>query len=373
MMAQTKIQKNNLIRTFTIGFIPLLIFIVADELFGTEIGLITAIAVGAAEFLYYYLRFRLVEKFVLLDTALIIALGGVSLAMHDDLLFKLKPALIQGILVVLLGIHAFSDSPVILRMSKRFLGDMKFSPEQEQMLRKMTRLLFFVVVAHTALIVYSAYYMSKEAWAFISGGLFYIIFGVILAGQFITAKLKQRKAVSIPVPDDGEEWFDLVNAEGKIVGRAPRSRVHGDPSLLHPVVHVHVFNKKGQLFLQKRSLSKDVQPGKWDTAVGGHIHSGETVEAALKRESEEELGIRSAAFIPLYRYVMRNDYESELVHTFRLDYNGPFLLNKEELAGGRFWNLKDIERKLGQGVFTPNFEQEFQMLAKYYASQAKNR
>jgi isopentenyldiphosphate isomerase len=203
--------------------------------------------------------------------------------------------------------------------------------------------------------------MSKEAWAFISGGLFYIIFGVILAGQFIYVRLKRKQVPKYTV-DAHEEWFDLVNEKGEITGKAPRSAVHGNPNLLHPVIHVHIFNKNGQLYLQKRSPNKDVQPGKWDTSVGGHINSGEDVISALKRESLEELGISVDNFQPLYRYVMRNEFESELVHTFKLIYDGPFKINREEIQFGRFWRPAEIEKNLGKGLFTPNFEQEFQML-----------
>jgi isopentenyldiphosphate isomerase len=212
--------------------------------------------------------------------------------------------------------------------------------------------------------------MSKEAWAFISGGLFYIIFGVIFVGQLVYARFIKRPASAFTAMP-GEEWFDLVTPEGKISGRAPRSAVHGNPQLLHPVVHLHVFNKNGELYLQKRARTKEVQPGKWDTAVGGHIASGEDVNSALRREAEEELGIKENNFQPLYRYVMRNDFESELVYTFRLVYNGPFRINRDEIEFGRFWSLKDIERNLGKNIFTPNFEQEFRMLQKILSRKSK--
>jgi isopentenyldiphosphate isomerase/intracellular septation protein A len=354
-------NRQTILKNFTIGFIPLLIFIIADELYGTKIGLISAISVGIAEFMYYYLRYKLVEKFILFDVILIIALGGVSLLLDNEIFFKLKPALIESILVILLGVHAFSEKPVLLMLGKRYLKNMEINQMQLNLMRQLSRILFILFLGHTLLIVYSAYFMSKEAWAFISGGLFYIIFGIILAGQFVYLKFFKNKKIKYEARE-GEEWFDLVDEKGKITGKAPRSAVHGNPDLLHPVVHVHIFNKNGQLYLQKRSKSKDVQPGKWDTAVGGHINSGEDVMSALKREAMEELGIKSDNFQPLYRYVMRNEFESELVHTFRLNYNGPFKINRDEIEFGRFWRMSEIEKNLGKGIFTPNFEQEFQML-----------
>ena len=80
--------------------------------------------------------------------------------------------------------------------------------------------------------------------------------------------------------DNREELFPVVDAAGRVVGRATRGECHGGSMLLHPVVHLHLFNSCGELYLQKRPAWKDIQPGRWDTAVGGHIDYGETVEEA---------------------------------------------------------------------------------------------
>ena len=159
-----------------------------------------------------------------------------------------------------------------------------------------------------------------------------------------------------------EEWFPLVNEMGETIGKATRKECHSGSKQLHPVIHLHIFNDTGELYLQKRSMTKDIQPGKWDTAVGGHIDYGETVEEALRREVREELGI--TAFPPQFitRYVFESTIEKELVNTFRTIYNGEIKPDTEELDGGRFWSLKEIKSKLGENMFTPNFEQEFKRL-----------
>ena len=90
--------------------------------------------------------------------------------------------------------------------------------------------------------------------------------------------------------DNKEEMFPIVDEQGNITGAATRGECHNGSKLLHPVVHLHVFNSKGELYLQKRPDWKDIQPGKWDTAVGGHIDLSENVETALKREVKRRTG-----------------------------------------------------------------------------------
>ncbi len=150
----------------------------------------------------------------------------------------------------------------------------------------------------------------------------------------------------------------MVDEEGRVVGKATRGECHGGSMLLHPVVHLHLFNSDGQLYLQKRPDWKDIQPGKWDTAVGGHVDYGEEVTDALRREVREELDV--TRFLPekLTHYVFESSRERELVNVYRTVYDGP-VTPSEETDGGRFWTIAEIKDSLGKGIFTPNFEQEF--------------
>lgn len=160
--------------------------------------------------------------------------------------------------------------------------------------------------------------------------------------------------------DNGSEMFPIVDEDGHIIGSASRSECHSGSKLLHPVVHLHVFDPEGRLYLQRRPDWKDIQPGRWDTAVGGHIDLGETPLEALSREASEEIGL--SAFMPemIARYVFESDREKELVHVWKTVTDSP-LTPSEELAGGRFWTMAEIEANLGKSVFTPNFENEFKI------------
>jgi isopentenyldiphosphate isomerase len=159
--------------------------------------------------------------------------------------------------------------------------------------------------------------------------------------------------------DNQQEIFPVVDEAGTVVGRATRGECHSGSKLLHPVVHLHVFNEQGDVYLQKRPEWKDIQPGKWDTAVGGHVDLGECVEEALHREVREELGITSFTPERITQYVFESNREKELVFVFKTTYDDP-ISPSDELDGGRFWTPAEIRENLGKGIFTPNFESELQ-------------
>jgi isopentenyldiphosphate isomerase len=158
--------------------------------------------------------------------------------------------------------------------------------------------------------------------------------------------------------DNNDEMLPLVDEQGNIIGAATRGECHDGTKRLHPVVHLHVYNGRGEVYLQKRPDWKTIQPGKWDTAVGGHIDLGENVELALKREAGEELGIMDFTPEQVAKYVFESEVERELIFVFKTVYDGE-IRPTDELDGGRFWPMAELVEGMGKGVFTPNFESEF--------------
>jgi len=348
----------NLFKKLLPGLLPIFVFILVDEFWSTEAGLVVAVVFGVGQLGYVFIREKRFDRFVFFDTALLVALGGISIALNDEIFFKLKPALINLIFCAVLGFSAFSSKNLLMIYTQRYMGDMKMPAGAEKAMQQTMKILFWMMLAYTLLIVYSAFYMSKEAWAFISGGLLYVLFGLFFAWQFISTKLKSKS------PHKDEEWVPLVDKQGKILGRATRKEVHSGPGNLHPVVHLHIINSKGEIYLQKRPFHKDTQPGKWDTAVAGHVDLGESIEQALVRETAEELNITGINPVQLVQHKWETDMESELVFSFTALYNANPVINKTELDDGRFWTIQEIRKTLGTGVFTPNFEYEFPILIK---------
>jgi isopentenyl-diphosphate delta-isomerase type 1 len=173
--------------------------------------------------------------------------------------------------------------------------------------------------------------------------------------------------VEIPYSNESEaEWFETVDENDVVIGRALRSECHGNPRLIHRTAHVVVFSQDGRLLLQKRAANKDIQPGKWDTAVGGHLAPGETYEQAARRETAEELGIpvHGLAFERIFDLRIRNPIESENVRVFKITCDGPFDPPVAEIDELRFWSTAELRAALGRGIFTPNLEVELKRLTK---------
>lgn len=163
------------------------------------------------------------------------------------------------------------------------------------------------------------------------------------------------------------EIFEIVNPSGEVLGTAPRVVAHGSPLLMHRVVHVIVIDEAGRILLQKRAMTKDVAPGRWDTSVGGHVDLGEAVIEAALREMHEELGFEcDPAF--LYSYTHSNAFETELVNTFSCVYSGLMTFNPEEIDEIRFWGLDEIKAELDGDNLSDNFKDEFKKYLAHIAA-----
>ena len=176
----------------------------------------------------------------------------------------------------------------------------------------------------------------------------------------------------IPAPTAGEpvnvrpgtEYFPVVEPNGLVVARAVRDYCHSGAKPLHPVVHLHIIDRYSRIYLQKRPLTKKIQPGKWDTAVGGHVSYGEHLLEALYRESYEELRFNEYNPIAIVSYEFESEIEKELVNVYAAVGNFELHPDPEELDGGKWWELEEIDANIGKGVFTPNFESEFKMIRR---------
>jgi isopentenyldiphosphate isomerase len=145
-----------------------------------------------------------------------------------------------------------------------------------------------------------------------------------------------------------EEIFDVVNDRDEVIGHAPRSEVHAR-GLLHRAVHVLVFDARGEVFLQKRSMRKDRQPGLWDSSTSGHLDRGEGYDACAIRELREEIGlVLPAPPRRLFKLDACKETDAEFVWVYRCESDGPFVLNAEEIEGGGWFAPAEVTRWMNE-------------------------
>lgn len=160
---------------------------------------------------------------------------------------------------------------------------------------------------------------------------------------------------------DADELYDVVDDAGRVIGQATRAEVHADRNLIHRAVHVLIFRPDGRLIMQLRAQSKDVEPGKWDTSVGGHLNAGEDWMTAARRETQEEMRLSGVPLEFLYEHQYRSPRESEDIRTYRAIYAGPVHPQALEISAARDWTPEEISARRGRGVFTRSFEEEWRL------------
>lgn len=164
------------------------------------------------------------------------------------------------------------------------------------------------------------------------------------------------------------EMLPLVEPSGIVYGQATREWCHSGSGVLHPVVHLHIIDRFGRVYLQKRAITKDLLPGYWDTAVGGHITYGEQADEALYREAAEELGLHAFLPIPLDTYVYETDRDREFVFIYAMVGHPELDPDNAEVSEGKWWSRDELDAVWGKCVLTPNFESEFPRISKQLLS-----
>ncbi len=176
-----------------------------------------------------------------------------------------------------------------------------------------------------------------------------------------TAPVYPRPTVDNPgLPAvSSEEMLPLIEPDGLVYGQATRAYCHSGARVLHPVVHLHLIDREGRIYLQKRSMTKDLLPGYWDTAVGGHVSYGELAVEALYREASEELGLTAFNPVELGTNIWETERDREFVFVYASVGHPDLHPDNDEVTEGRWWTQQELTGAIGQNLMTPNFEAEF--------------
>jgi isopentenyl-diphosphate delta-isomerase type 1 len=162
------------------------------------------------------------------------------------------------------------------------------------------------------------------------------------------------------------EYFDVVDSKDRVVGKASREECHSGKKLLHRCAFILVFNSKGEMLMEKRSMKKDLYPGWWDI-VAGHPKLGEEYEKAAKREMREEIGV-TCELKALFKMIVESEREREVAQTFSCMHEGPFRVNRKESDEVRFFSRKEMKEALRTGKMKIP-ETTAQALEKFFGMQ----
>jgi 8-oxo-dGTP pyrophosphatase MutT (NUDIX family) len=150
-----------------------------------------------------------------------------------------------------------------------------------------------------------------------------------------------------------DEIVVIVDRDNHIVGAVPRHEMRAK-QLAHRSTYILVFNSRGALYVQKRTLTKDVFPGYYDVAAGGVVLAGETYEQGAERELEEEMGIRGVPLNRVFDFYFENEHTRAWGSAFSCVYDGPVVLQEEEVESGAFVSVDDILCRAATQPFTPD-------------------
>lgn len=141
------------------------------------------------------------------------------------------------------------------------------------------------------------------------------------------------------------ELLAVVDENDRIIDTCPRHIIHAT-GLKHRAVHILVFNELGQLFLQKRSMKKDLNGGLWDASAAGHVDAGEDYHVSAAREIEEELGIAAPILEPLFKLPATEAIGMEFIQVYRCIHDGPFMLAVDEIDEGGWFSAAEIAERI---------------------------
>lgn len=357
-MQQYKKQINESFFNPLLHFIPLLLFILIDDNFGSSTALISVYVVVVTILLYSYLMYANIYKYLgisYLVTSIIIAaiiftpvsifpVSTQSVVSEYIILFSL-------ILILLLRKHityfVFTKTPKHLAMTNNL----------DEHFRIVWLLAIVLAVFTTVYTVAATFFTPGLSFFKFSRQVFLAILLFIVFYEFIRVTLIRIRLLK-------EEWWPIVNENGNVIGSVQREEsLSGNEKYMHPIIRVFLINDS-KIFLQKRPSSDVLCPEKWDIALSNHIRLNESVEECVERTSYENYGVRDIKPLLLSKHINHSTLENQYVYLFLVCKLKIVEVNPNFTERVKWWTIQQIEENLNSGIFCNNFVNEYHILKR---------
>jgi isopentenyldiphosphate isomerase len=339
-------------------FLPLLIFLVMDVFFGVNLAWKISFPVAFALLIYIYFRYNRLFIWHLIFTTLYVSVGFLtSLQRFLPIPNVLHSLACETIFVFILLCYLLFQKQIqkqILRVIPRLIPMTNNFSELNRIVSKLVVLMLGYILGNVVLNyngLLGSPYQQFFLYVYVGLLLFLVVYEMLRV-LIIRAKLTR------------EEWWPIVNEQGKIIGSIQHlTSLNDERKYMHPIARVLLIDK-AMILLQKRSQESLVYPGLWDTVVSNHISMGETVEQCVERTAEESYSLTNFKFMYLANYTLEVEKESHYAFLFVSCQQTEYVINSDFTDQLKWWTQQQIEEELETGIFTENFTVEYDLLKR---------
>jgi len=339
-------------------FLPLLVFLVLDDFFGMNIAWKVSFPIALGLLIYVYFTYNRIFTWHLIFTILFIAIS--VLAASDTLLpFKLIDNVLIYEVVILLFLLAFIlFRKKIQKATSKVISRLIPMTNNFNELYRVIWVFFFVLLVYVvAYLVIHATVKEGKLYLLLLQNLYVCILIFLSLYEILRVQIIRAKLIK-------EEWWPIVNSQGKIVGSIQQlTSLNDEKKYTHPVVRAFLIDKS-MVLLRKRAFNDPESPDLWDTSISNHVRMGETIEKCVERSAEKEYALNNFRFMYLSNYTLEGEKERQYAFLFVSCLQADYKLNTDMLEQTKWWTERQIEDNIQDGIFTENFKIEFDLLQR---------
>lgn len=356
-----KALKNQIKESFfnpLLHFLPLLVFIVADDFWGMSRAWEVSfpVAIGMIFYVHHYYRRLFVWNATISASYLLISLGVSVTPIFSSNFYLFR--YVDEIFFIILMLIFLADKRGMRRLSEKTLPNtLPLSNNLYEFHRIIKHLLLIVslylsiaTLIHIGRIDYHYIPLLKTGYL--------ISFSAVVAHEIIRIFLVRKKLFN-------EDWLPIVNTKGEVIGSFRQQNITAHRNKhphLHPVVRCYFINN-GMILLREKSEQHPFEPMLWDATISEHLRVGEPIEKTIKDSILKQYHIDTKKILHLTKYIHQNEIDHQFIY-LSVTCREEVQPNSSDMLHVKWWTVKQIEDNLGKKVFTERFEKEYNILKR---------